>query len=279
MLKSKSEFLNRLVFTGMAVAVMTFLFFFAYNPWIHALLVILTMVLSGIGVWEYGKLASAKGIPVDQRRMVIVTMLGTFALYAAFVYPHKAPLIFPLIILGLISLFIARFHACKNAILSVAAEFFGVCYLSFPLSMLLAILYAPSLGKGGRFWLIYLIAVTKVSDIGGYFVGKLWGKRPLALELSPKKTIEGAIGGFCFAVSLSVFFSVIGSQHGLSLAQSVWLGILIGILAQVGDLAESLLKRDAMVKDSNKIPGVGGVLDLVDSLLLTSPMVYFFIQF
>ncbi|MGR3973743.1 MAG: phosphatidate cytidylyltransferase [Candidatus Rhabdochlamydia sp.] len=278
MLTSKSEFLNRLIFTTLAVGVMMVLLIFAFNPWVHALFVLLAMVLSGIGVWEYGKLADAKNIPVDKKRMVVITLIAVATLYAAFTYPHQAPFIFPVTILGLISLFTVRFHQCKNAILSIATEFFGICYLAFPLSMLLAILYAPHGEKEGRFWLMYVIGVTKISDIGGYFIGKLWGKHPLAVELSPKKTVEGAIGGLCFAIALSIFFSYMGTRHQLPLGQSVVLGAVIGMLAQIGDLAESLLKRDARVKDSNQIPGIGGVLDLVDSLLLTAPIIYFFMQ-
>jgi phosphatidate cytidylyltransferase len=125
-----------------------------------------------------------------------------------------------------------------------------------------------------------LIAVTKITDVGAYFVGKLFGKHPLAPYLSPRKTIEGAIGGFCSAVALSLFFCIIGRSVGwdLSVWHAAWLGMVIGILSQVGDLAESLLKRDAAVKDSNRIPGIGGVLDLLDSVLFTSPVVYFFIR-
>jgi phosphatidate cytidylyltransferase len=92
--------------------------------------------------------------------------------------------------------------------------------------------------------------------------------------------VEGAIGGFCSAVALSILFCTIGRSVGweLSFWHAAWLGMVIGVLGQIGDLAESLLKRDASVKDSNRIPGIGGVLDLLDSVLFTSPVVYFFIR-
>jgi phosphatidate cytidylyltransferase len=91
------------------------------------------------------------------------------------------------------------------------------------------------------------------------------------------------VAGFIAAVLMSVFLSVLGSALSpnyfhLPLTEALLLGACIGALSQVGDLAESLLKRDAVVKDSNRLPGVGGVLDMVDSLLLTAPIVYFYLK-
>jgi phosphatidate cytidylyltransferase len=125
--------------------------------------------------------------------------------------------------------------------------------------------------------------VTKITDVGAYFVGRLWGKTKLSPTLSPKKTVEGAAAGFISAVIASILIHFAGRQFfnshfGLSFVESIWLGMLIGVFGQIGDLAESLLKRDAVVKDSNTLPGLGGVLDMVDSLLFTAPIVYFFIR-
>src|SRR3569832_129744 len=212
--------------------------------------------------------------------MVIVATLEVLALYAALAYPEWARVALPMTVIGFISFFVAHFRNSENALLHVAVEFFGVCYLAIPFSFMLAILYPPTAAEDGRFWLIYLIAVTKITDVGGYFVGKLVGKHPLAPQLSPKKTVEGAVGGFCFAVVMSLFLASIGHLLGLKLSyfNATWLGMLIGVLAQVGDLAESVLKRDALVKDSYKIPGIGGILDMMDSLLLTAPVIFFLIH-
>jgi len=165
-------------------------------------------------------------------------------------------------------------------------EFFGVCYVAVPLSFMLGILFpVPHHGamQEGRWWLVYLILVTKVTDVGAYFVGRLWGKRKMTPVLSPLKTVEGAAAGFLCAILLSLGMAYIGNRFSqgsfdLKISESVWLGMLLGIFSQIGDLAESLLKRDALVKDSNTLPGLGGVLDMVDSLLLTAPIVYFFIR-
>lgn len=278
--RSKNEFYNRLIVSLIAITIVALLIAFAYHPWVNLFLVITIALLTAVGVWEYAKLAQAKGIEPAKTLMVIVATIEVLAFYLTLAYPEWSPYALPIIVLGFISFFVAHFRNSENALLRVAVEFFGVCYLAIPFSFMLAILYPPSGSEDGRFWLIYLIAVTKVTDVGGYFIGKLFGKRPLAPQLSPRKTIEGSVGGFCFAVALSLFLASIAPLVGwhLSFFSAAWLGMLIGVLAQVGDLAESVLKRDALVKDSNKIPGIGGVLDMMDSLLLTAPVVYFFIR-
>jgi phosphatidate cytidylyltransferase len=276
----KTEFYHRLLFSTIAISIVAVLVGFAYHPWVHVLLVLTMAVLTGIGVWEYARLAQHKGIKPAKKLMVVVAILEVLAFYISLAYPQWSQLALLIIVFGFISFFVAHFRNAENALLHVAVEFFGVCYLAIPFSFMLAILYPKPEFEDGRWWLFYLIAVTKITDIGGYFVGKLFGKHPLAPQLSPKKTWEGAFGGFCFAVALSLFFASIGGVVGWHLTywNAAWLGMIIGILGQLGDLAESVLKRDAAVKDSNALPGIGGILDMVDSVLFTSPVVYFFIR-
>ncbi len=217
--------------------------------------------------------------------MVIVATLEVAAFYASLVFVDFPQL--PVLVLACagIVFFLAHFKQTTNALPNIAVQFFGVCYVAVPLSLLLGVLY-PFAHNGapqeGKWWLAYLIVVTKITDVGAYFVGRLWGKLKLSPLLSPKKTVEGAVAGLICAVLLSVAMHYFGSKYSngtfhLSLTESIWLGFLIGIFGQIGDLAESLLKRDAVVKDSNTLPGLGGVLDMVDSLLLTTPVVYFFL--
>ena len=276
----KSEFYNRLWVSAIAISSVALLVGFAYHPWAKMLLVLTIAVLTGIGAWEYAQLAKAKGAQPATSLMIGVAVLEVLAFYISLVYPDWSKLALMIIVLGFISFFVIRFRNPENALLNIAVEFFGVCYLAIPFSFILAILYPRPEMADGRWWLFYLIAVTKITDVGGYFVGKLFGKHPLALQLSPRKTIEGSIGGFCSAVALSIVFCSIGRTVGwdFSFWHAAWLGMVIGILSQIGDLGESLLKRDAGVKDSNRIPGIGGVLDLLDSVLFTSPVVYFFIR-
>ena len=267
------------------ILVATLLAFYTFVP-VTIVLVLCVASLVGVGVWEYAKLAIAKKFDPSVKAMILIAMAEVFAFFAA----HKNVVIpeFPALVLviGAIVFFLIHFKGTSDALANVAIEFFGVCYVAVPLSTLLGILY-PLSHEGniqdGRWWLVYLIVVTKITDVGAYFVGKLWGKTKLAPILSPKKTVEGAIAGFICAIGVSMFISYLGKtvaphSFDLPLSESLFLGILIGALAQVGDLAESLLKRDAVVKDSNSLPGLGGVLDMVDSLLFTAPIVYFYLK-
>lgn len=277
---------QRIMVATIVTTVVVLLIFFSHIPIVNWILVLTAAALAGVGVWEYAQFAKAKGLNPASTLMIIVTVLEVLAFYVSLAYPQLSKLALLIIVLGFISFFVFHFRNPSNAVLHVAVELFGVCYLAIPFSFMLVILHPFSHQahmQDGRWWLLYLIVVTKITDIGGYFVGKALGKHPLAPHLSPNKTIEGAVGGLIFAVLLSVTMSMLGTTFAISsftlgLVDAVWMGIVIGILAQVGDLAESLLKRDAFVKDSNNLPGIGGILDLIDSLIFTSPVVYFFIR-
>ncbi|NDD58891.1 MAG: hypothetical protein EBZ47_06530 [Chlamydiae bacterium] len=265
--------------------VATLLTFYDYLP-ITIALVLLVACAAAIAVWEYAKLAVAKKFHPSVKTMIFFAVMEVFAFFAA----HKNVVIseFPALVLvvGAITFFIAHFKGTSEALANIAIEFFGVCYVSVPLSCFLGILYPIAQHEhtqDGRWWFVYLIISTKIVDICGYFVGKLWGKRKLAPVLSPKKTVEGALAGFVGAILVSVAFSGFGKKMApdsfhLPIFEALALGALIGILAQIGDLAESLLKRDAGVKDSNVLSGPGGALDMLDSLLLTTPIVYFYLK-
>ena len=145
------------------------------------------------------------------------------------------------------------------------------------------VLFFP--GEGvfeGRWWFLYLLLVTKASDVGGFILGSIIGKHKLAPHVSPGKTIEGALGGFALSFIISIFlfywWGIRESWMSITLLDAISLGILLPIIGQIGDLAESLLKRDAKVKDSSSLPGMGGFLDMVDSLLFTIPVLYIFLK-
>jgi phosphatidate cytidylyltransferase len=285
--KNLTDLNRRFVVSSIAISIVSFLMIFSHVAIVKALLIFSVAGLAAIGIWEYGQLAKAKSLQLSLIAMIAVAVSEIIAFFLA----HKLMVFsqMPAIVLALGAgvFFVLHFKETTDALLHVSAEFFGVCYVAVPLSFMLAILYPISstgISWDGRVWLVYLILVTKVTDVGAYFVGRLWGKTPLAPILSPKKTIEGAVAGFVCAVVCSVLFSCIGAKlfpnyFHLPLLGALFLGSCIGIIAQIGDLAESLLKRDASIKDSNTLPGLGGVLDMLDSLLLTTPVVYFYLQF
>ncbi len=129
-------------------------------------------------------------------------------------------------------------------------------------------------GLGFIFLLFFTILFT---DVGAYFFGSKFGKTPLAQVISPKKTVEGAVGGTLCGIAVSMG---IGYFLHIFWYQSLIAGLLITFFAQIGDLAESLIKRDAGVKDSgNSLPGHGGFLDRADSYLFSTPVAYFYFKY
>ena len=158
---------------------------------------------------------------------------------------------------------------------------------ALPLTTLAIILYAggfllhaPLLREleQGREWVLFLLLVTFATDTAAYFVGKSVGRTPLAPSVSPSKTREGALGGIAGAIGASL-----AAYYILDLDSMAWealiLGALIGVVGQAGDLAESRIKRLAGVKDSGAIiPGHGGMLDRLDSIVLNLLVVYYFVS-
>lgn len=137
-------------------------------------------------------------------------------------------------------------------------------------------LFNFSIEQGAGFVLLLIIS-TSFTDIGAYFVGKFFGKHKLSPSISPGKTVEGFVGGILGAM-LGAW--LIGSQLPVAMNDYISIGALCGIFAQLGDLWESILKRDVHVKDSGTmVAGHGGILDRFDSVLFTAPIVYFYVKY
>lgn len=130
-------------------------------------------------------------------------------------------------------------------------------------------------GLGGLQWVALAFAATFATDTGAYFVGRSFGKRKLAPSISPGKTWEGSVGGFVAAIAATVVLALLLPDVTMNMVETLALGAAIGSLSQLGDLLESKLKRLAGVKDSGVfLPGHGGILDRLDSLLIVFPLVY-----
>lgn len=152
----------------------------------------------------------------------------------------------------------------------------GVLYVGWMLSYWINL---RTLGDGAS-WVYLAMFSVFANDTGAFFVGRAWGKRPLALAISPGKTKEGALGGILSAIVVAIIIyqiPILFSYSTLEYWQVILIGGLIGIFAQLGDLVESLLKRNIGVKESgNLLPGHGGVLDRFDSLIFVGAMVYYY---
>lgn len=224
-----------------------------------------------IGVSEYAGLS--KGSPVVVP--IGLTMAATVATSLALARGGAgSPLLLlalltSLVVLGSWALF--TWDGGPHALASISAALFPLLYLGLPIGALIVI--RERQGAAGLF---LLMLTVMISDTAQYYTGRTFGRRPLASTISPKKTIEGAVGGFVFG---PLAFALIGMQWlpqpAMSLPVRIGIGLVLVAAGIAGDLFESMLKRSAGVKDSGTlIPGHGGVLDRIDALLFTAP-VYF----
>jgi phosphatidate cytidylyltransferase len=168
---------------------------------------------------------------------------------------------------------------------TMAYTLFGLLYVLWLFNFTTKILYlTPRSSSGavtGQFYCLYLIAVTKFSDMGAYLTGTAIGRHLMVPQISAKKTWEGLFGALAFALfcSLMLFKLMPGHLSMLTWTHATILGLLLGSAAVIGDLAESIIKRSTGVKDSgNLLPGIGGALDLIDSLLFTAPLLVFYLR-
>jgi phosphatidate cytidylyltransferase len=152
----------------------------------------------------------------------------------------------------------------------------GILYVGWLLGYLVALRGF----EDGRNWIFLALFATFGSDTAAFFIGRALGRHPLAPRISPAKTWEGAVAGVAGAILVSLFFILptpLTLSHHLNWAQAIVLGLLVSVFGQLGDLIESLLKRTVGVKDSGKlIPGHGGVLDRMDSIVFAGVVVYYF---
>ncbi len=275
---------KRMISAVISLLTLSVLLVYSFHPLMRWVIAVCTALMGMVAMWECIQLSLLKG---EKKRYQIVLMCKVAILIIGFfistIRPSYAYLPFALFFLVFISLFCFRFSQIKGCTAVIAQSLFALVYIGLPLGLILKILYFsnfPSGGQEGRYFLIYLIAVTKITDTGAYFGGRIFGNKKLAEKISPGKTVVGSLIGLLSACFLSLLFyalSALFSGFDFSFLPSLWLGALIGVIGQVGDLAESILKRDAHVKDSNSMPGLGGALDMLDSLLFTTPLVYLFL--
>ncbi|HNX68118.1 MAG TPA: phosphatidate cytidylyltransferase [Candidatus Omnitrophota bacterium] len=231
----------------------------------HWFFFIVTEVFILLGLNEFFSLAEQKGLIIHRG----------FGLFFGAVLPFTAyySLQPTLLLMACVALFVFLFNrrSPEKTITSVAVSMFGIVYVAWFFAYLLKIKLLPQ----GSAWVCYTISIVKAGDAAAYFVGKKFGKTKLLEHVSPKKSIEGAIAQMVATIGLSLVSTFY--LKGVPLFHLFVLGTLVGALALLGDLAESLIKRDAGVKDSGNIPGLGGMLDVMDSLLFTIPFVYFYL--
>jgi len=185
------------------------------------------------------------------------------------------------LILFVLGLCVRQFVAKNNptGLTAIATTLFGLMYVPWLLNFIQKIYFFPHVD--GRYFLLYFILITKFSDMGAYAVGSLIGRHKMIPRISPGKTWEGFGGAIAVSTGASlVFVHFFGDRmHGMTPLHAVILGVVLSISAVIGDLIESLFKREAGVKDSGRVfPGIGGILDLLDSLLFNAPLMYLYLR-
>ncbi|PLX46316.1 MAG: hypothetical protein C0609_00880 [Deltaproteobacteria bacterium] len=222
-----------------------------------------------IGMKEFTALFDVKPGSMES----IFTPLWAGMIAASFYFGLAAPL--ALLSVGLIVLTAGislNEGPTEATLVNIGRSLAGWCYVSLPLGLAVTI-------RGYGFEpLLFLIILLVVSDSGAYFVGTAIGRHPLAPKVSPKKSIEGSLGGLLLSMVAGYLFARLLEVPHAPFA-SIFIAGLVNVAAQVGDLAESLLKRGAGVKDSGTIfPGHGGMLDRVDSFITTIPLYAFILS-
>ena len=262
--------------------------------------VLLISILALISLWEYFALLKAGDIPHHRGLGMVAALLLIGANFWLLRCPGMAlPLsgcgggIFgveaSLLALFMMALFLREFgrnHPARPSAEAIAFTLFGVVYIAWLFLFTAKLLYLmPRDAEGhttGQYLVLFVIAVTKFTDVGAFLSGSLMGRTPFFPNISPKKTWEGIIGGVALGilVGIGVFHFLGAHLPSFSIGLVCGLSLILAIAGVAGDLAESLLKRSVHSKDSgHALPGIGGGLDLIDSLLFTLPIFYFLLQF
>ncbi len=240
-------------------------------------------LLSVQGLREFAAMAECKGLFPQKGTLFVAAVCYIFGLYAVQKQElWRSQLPFDEACLFTVLFFLLLIEGFKKqcggenicAFKTLAISLAGFIYVPWCLGFTMKILYFFENGRGLQF-LIFLLLVSKSTDIFAYLAGKALGTHKLADKISPKKTVEGSLGGLVGATALALV-SQKTFLPDLSVPQALLFGFTVSAVSQLGDLAESLLKRDAGCKDSGSlICGMGGVLDLLDSILFTAPFLYF----
>ena len=265
---------NRLV-TGFIIGALVFSAILLGGPFLLTL--ILAFII--IATREYADILRNKGFLPFFKFILIISV--SMLLISASGYDNLIPLV---LIAGTIGSFLAvLFRGRQPYIANVATTILGFLIAWLPCHVFLIRQMGPEVElfgitfRQGLYFLVFIFFVILLTDIGAYFFGTRFGKHKLSPVISPKKSVEGAIYGGLSAIIVGL---IIGKLIGISFYHSFVLSLIVTVMAQLGDLSESLIKRDAGVKDSGtSLPGHGGFLDRADSYLFSVPVAYYYIKY
>ncbi len=263
---------------------------FSGNRWISDYGFLAVMILLALfGLIEFYGLVEKRGFVCFRLWGVLgglLLMIGTFLNLTGVVGRSGSPARVndfetSFLILFVLGLCLRQFLSkCQGSgLMAVSTTLFGLMYVPYLLNFMQKINFFP--GVEGHYFLLYFVLITKFSDTGAYSVGSLIGKHKMIPRVSPGKTWEGFGGAILFSTVASLIFVhfLRSRMVGMNWRHAIILGVVLSVCAVVGDLIESIFKREADVKDSGHFfPGIGGVLDLLDSLLFNAPIMYLYLR-
>ncbi len=281
------------IIIGLSIAAVLIVLF-CVVPAQHWFGLIAMLAVGGLGTWEFYGLLEAGGMGASKKWG---TFTGLVFIAATWFYmigskdpalcqelPPDTTLWSVLLIVIISNFFrILRYENMRQGLENALGTLLGFLYVPFLWSFFIRVFLSGDISKPG--WAgFYLLMMMKLSDSGGYFVGTKFGKHRLAPVISPKKSWEGLLGGIAVCIIANfVWILVTGGKLGsfsIGLFDAIALGILIPVVGTLGDLVESMFKRAVDVKDSNTmVYGLGGILDMTDSILFASPLLYIYMKF
>ncbi len=231
------------------------------------------MFFALLALFEFFSMVENKGIVIFKYFGLCIGLMILLSVSLRFEVTRGWELLF--ITLALLSLMLIQFRRrqTNGVIVGLSVTIFGIFYIPWFMTFLIKIRYLDY----GAGILSTVVLITKAGDIGAYLLGSRFGRHTLISRVSPNKSREGFLGGILFSL-LAALAGRFFMPANFSYLHLAIVGFLLGVLGQLGDLSESLLKRDCGVKDSGWFfPGLGGALDCIDSLLFTAPVFYFWI--
>jgi len=231
------------------------------------------------GLYEFFYMIKKKDIPIYSYTGILIGLLIPLSIFFRFELTRNWELLF--IVCAFLLILMLQFNRQdnRNAILGLSTTLFGVLYVSWFFSFLVKTrLLLPDM-EGAKL-VAFIVLVTKAGDIGALFIGTWMGRNPLLPKVSPNKSIEGTLGGILFSSLVAIACqSWLPPWPQFTPFFVGLMGAFFGCLGQLGDLSESLIKRDCEVKDSGSLlPGIGGILDVIDSLLFSVPAFYLYMS-
>jgi len=293
---SKAQvFLRRLLSTVVLWTVILAAMFSGNRYIADGVFVLLVAFLALSGLVEFYGIAEKRGLASFKISGVIgglLLMVGTFLNLTGHLGSTGSPARVndfetSFLIVFVLGLCVRQFVSKANTagLVAISTTLFGLMYVPWLLNFIQKINFFPfapgSPADAGKYFLLYFILITKFSDMGAYAVGSLIGKHKMIPRISPGKTWEGFGGAIAVSTGASVAFVYFfgAKMVGMNYLHAVILGVILSITAVIGDLIESLFKREAGVKDSGALfPGIGGILDLLDSLLFNAPIMYLYLR-